>query len=118
MKTKNLPQVLKVKEMWEKYDTNIVKDQLHENVSFICPSSLTWIGGKMNVTNYLELVLKGNRTMDYFIGRLREYQVIKESKNVHSLRIHQTEGETETTCLIDVEILEGKIFCIEMKQVS
>jgi hypothetical protein len=118
MKTTNLPQLLKVLEMWEDYDTNMVKDHLHKQVSFSSPSTLTWIGGKRNVINYLNMVLRGSRTLDFFLGIQKEYQVIKETGNDYSLRIHQNEGDTETVCLLDVEIWEGKIFCIEMNQVS
>lgn len=118
MKTTNLPQVLKVKEMWEKYDTNVVKDQLHDQVSVSCPSSLIWIGGKKNVTNYLKLILDSSGTLNFFLEIQREYQVIRKSRNDYSLMINQTEEGTETSCLINVEILEGKIYCIEMKQVS
>ncbi len=118
METTNLPQVLKVIEMWEEYDTNLVKDHLHTQVSFSSPSTLVWIGGKRNVTTYLKMVLRGSRLLDFLLEIQREYQVIKVSENEYSLRIHQTEGDIETICLLDVEILEGKIFGIEMKQVS
>jgi len=116
METTNLPQVLKVKEMWEKYNTNVIKDQLDEQVSFSCPSTLVWIGGKQNVIKYLKMVLQGSRTLDFFFGLEREFEVIKVSRNEYSLRIHQTEDDTETICCLNVEILEDKIFCIEMEK--
>ena len=118
MKTSNLSLVKSLKEMWETFDIDVVKDSLHDQVSYSCPSSLTWIGGKENVINYLKMVLEGFQTLNFFIGIDIEYKVVKKSKNYYSLLIHQTEGDKETKTLLEVDIWKDKIFCIEMDKVS
>lgn len=118
METTNLTFVKSLKEMWEKFDVNVVKDSLHDQVSYSCPSSLTWIGGKKNVINYLKMVMRGSNTLKFFFGIEMKFKVVKNSKNYYSLLIHQIEGDMETKCLIDVSTLDDKIFCIEIEQVN
>ena len=118
MKLTNLPQVLTLKEMWEKFDINVVKDLFHDQVSYSCPSSLTWIGGKENVINYFKIVIGGSQTISFLFGIDKKYKVVKKSKNHYSLLIHQIEGDIESKCLLNVRTLDDKIFCIEMEQVN
>lgn len=118
MKKSNLPPMKKWKEMWETHDIDVVKDLFHEQVSYSNPSSLTWVGGKENVVKYFDMVLEGFKTLNFWFDIDTNFEVLKRSKGYYSLLVHQIEDDLERKCLFELNILEDKIFCIEMEPIN